>query len=62
MDFDHFVKKFNLCFAAKDVEARVTPTGGLLIRIEERDISFDSDLKFNGEGSNLMYTKPKKVA
>ncbi len=57
INFKHFVEKFNLCFIDKDVEAYITPTNGLLIRIEERDISFDADLTFNGQGTNLTYFK-----
>lgn len=50
----------NKCFANKDVEARVIDDGGFILRIEERDIQFDENLKFVGQGSNLMYVKPKQ--
>ena len=55
IDFEDFVEQINDCFKHKDVKVRVSTGGGFSLRIEERDIQFDENLKFVGRGTNLVY-------
>ncbi len=60
--FDNFVEQLNQCFKDKDVNAHVCEGGGFALRIEERDIQFDENLAWIGQGTNLLYDKPEEGA
>ena len=58
-DLDEFIEEINSCFGPPFlekglVEARRNRKGkGLCLRIGDRDIQFDDNLKFVGQGSTM---------